>query len=275
MLKYHVNPATGNPGLCAATVSCPFGDLENDHYTSREAAQNAYEKSQDTFTKPKPAKKPVSFVMGTNQAVAVPAVMAADVASVTQLGSRGTMALIFRVTDHQGRSGELQAVRGETAGTFRARPGFGLGDRDFDELFSRDQANTFAAHLQRRTFVGHPEIDQDPATPGSVSSRAFRELISSMARDNYDLADRTVTVDELNGQVIVDAAARDDGIYLRASEPTLSNPGLTTAELSKKLTGVRGKVPVSISSGAWDNPTPVTFGRINPAGGVELSTKTN
>lgn len=275
MLKYHVNPATGNPGLCAAAVSCPFGDLENDHYTSREAAQNAYEKSQETFTKPKPVKKPVSFVMGTNQAVAVPAVMAADVASITQLGSRGSMALILRVTDHQGRSGELQVVPGETAGTFRARSGFGLGDQNFNELFSRDQANTFAAHLERRTFVGHPEIDEDPVTPGSVSSRAFRELIGSMASDNYDLADRPVTVDELEGQVIVEAAARDDGIYLRAAEPTLSTPGLTTTELSEKLRGVRGKVPVSISSGAWDNPTPVAFGRINPAGGVELSTKTN
>ena len=45
MPKYHVNPATGNPGVCRAQKNCPFGG-EADHYSTREEAREAYEKSQ-------------------------------------------------------------------------------------------------------------------------------------------------------------------------------------------------------------------------------------
>lgn len=43
MAKYHVNPDTGEVGACRARVRCPFGDLEEDHYPSREDATKAYE----------------------------------------------------------------------------------------------------------------------------------------------------------------------------------------------------------------------------------------
>lgn len=46
MARYHVNPKTGNPGLCAAKQSCPFGSLDSDHYDSSIEAREAYEKSQ-------------------------------------------------------------------------------------------------------------------------------------------------------------------------------------------------------------------------------------
>lgn len=42
MTKFHVN-AKGEPGVCKALVSCPFGDLEADHYDSKEGARKAYE----------------------------------------------------------------------------------------------------------------------------------------------------------------------------------------------------------------------------------------
>lgn len=42
---YHINPKTGNPGVCRAKRSCPFGDLETEHYDSKEAAAAAYEKA--------------------------------------------------------------------------------------------------------------------------------------------------------------------------------------------------------------------------------------
>lgn len=45
MSMYHVNPATGNPGLCKATKACPFGGPE-DHFTSKEAAQKTFEDKQ-------------------------------------------------------------------------------------------------------------------------------------------------------------------------------------------------------------------------------------
>jgi hypothetical protein len=43
MARYHVNPQTGNPGICKATQSCPFGDLTKDHFPSREKASRSYE----------------------------------------------------------------------------------------------------------------------------------------------------------------------------------------------------------------------------------------
>ena len=50
MKKYHINPETGSPGVCQATGACPFGDLEKDHYSTRESARAAYEnKSQVNF----------------------------------------------------------------------------------------------------------------------------------------------------------------------------------------------------------------------------------
>lgn len=42
MDKYHINPETGNPGLCSAKVKCPFGG-DDVHYFSKEAAQKAFE----------------------------------------------------------------------------------------------------------------------------------------------------------------------------------------------------------------------------------------
>lgn len=43
MSRYHINPQTGVPGPCRATKSCPFGDLEADHYPSVAAAQAGFE----------------------------------------------------------------------------------------------------------------------------------------------------------------------------------------------------------------------------------------
>ena len=50
MAKYHINPKTGNPGVCRAVNSCPFGDLNSDHYPSAEAARSAYETYQYSLT---------------------------------------------------------------------------------------------------------------------------------------------------------------------------------------------------------------------------------
>lgn len=43
MPRYHVSPRTGNAVVCKAKVRCPFGDLQRDHYSSREEALAAYE----------------------------------------------------------------------------------------------------------------------------------------------------------------------------------------------------------------------------------------
>lgn len=46
MGKYHVN-GKGEPGLCKAQFSCPFGGIQ-DHYDSPEVARAAFEVSMTT-----------------------------------------------------------------------------------------------------------------------------------------------------------------------------------------------------------------------------------
>jgi hypothetical protein len=43
MARYHINPKTGNPGVCHAKNKCPFGDIQSDHYDSKEGARKGYE----------------------------------------------------------------------------------------------------------------------------------------------------------------------------------------------------------------------------------------
>jgi septal ring factor EnvC (AmiA/AmiB activator) len=50
-VKYHINPETGNPGVCKAKHKCKFGDMESDHYSSKEEARDAYEKVQEKESK--------------------------------------------------------------------------------------------------------------------------------------------------------------------------------------------------------------------------------
>lgn len=46
-MKYHIN-ARGEAGPCSAEKACPFGELEEDHYSSPEAARQAYEEKHKT-----------------------------------------------------------------------------------------------------------------------------------------------------------------------------------------------------------------------------------
>jgi hypothetical protein len=41
--KYHVNPKTGQPGVCHAKERCPFAS-DREHYRTQEAATDAYER---------------------------------------------------------------------------------------------------------------------------------------------------------------------------------------------------------------------------------------
>lgn len=51
-MKYHVNPTNGEVGLCRAVKSCPFGDMVEEHYPTRTAAQEAYETAMKAHTLP-------------------------------------------------------------------------------------------------------------------------------------------------------------------------------------------------------------------------------
>jgi hypothetical protein len=49
MSKYHVNPKTGNPGLCTAKNQCPFGD-SSEHFDSKAEARQSYSNSMEATT---------------------------------------------------------------------------------------------------------------------------------------------------------------------------------------------------------------------------------
>lgn len=52
-MRYHVN-SKGEAGVCRAKKTCPFGDLESDHYSSPEEARQAYEQEMAQATFPRP-----------------------------------------------------------------------------------------------------------------------------------------------------------------------------------------------------------------------------
>jgi hypothetical protein len=71
MPKYHINPTTGNTGVCHAKKSCPFGDMESDHYPSKEAARLGYEKQNATVTTPSPIVYPRGIPLSNAQKQAI------------------------------------------------------------------------------------------------------------------------------------------------------------------------------------------------------------
>lgn len=70
MPRYHLNKQ-GNPGTCEATIKCPFGDINDEHWSSKEEARAAYEErsSQGTMPKVKRSKAALSKVVRENKKV--------------------------------------------------------------------------------------------------------------------------------------------------------------------------------------------------------------
>lgn len=60
MTRFHVNPQTGNAGPCKAEKSCPFGDLKDDHYATRDEASKAFEAHMEE-EKAKPKKTYLTY----------------------------------------------------------------------------------------------------------------------------------------------------------------------------------------------------------------------
>lgn len=63
MAKYHIN-AKGEPGLCKARTSCPFGDFKTEHYSSADEAREAYETFAHEYFIAKDRKKDVAKGQG-------------------------------------------------------------------------------------------------------------------------------------------------------------------------------------------------------------------
>ena len=59
--KFHIKP-DGSPGVCHARISCPYGDLESEHYESLSEARRNFELKNLKFT----FLKDEPFVDGAN-----------------------------------------------------------------------------------------------------------------------------------------------------------------------------------------------------------------
>lgn len=58
MTKYHINPTTGNPGICRAEAGkCPHG-ANAPHFNSKEEAREAFEKQQGAQSAPAATRQP-------------------------------------------------------------------------------------------------------------------------------------------------------------------------------------------------------------------------
>ena len=56
MPKYHIVPTTGNPGVCKAQYSCPFGDMTSDHFDNKADARKHYEENMENYVHLEPGK---------------------------------------------------------------------------------------------------------------------------------------------------------------------------------------------------------------------------
>lgn len=50
--RYHISPRTGAPAYCTAKERCPFGDMEKDHFSTKEEARAAYEERMSSKSLP-------------------------------------------------------------------------------------------------------------------------------------------------------------------------------------------------------------------------------
>ena len=78
MAKYHINPETGNPGLCKADPSnpkssgCRFGESEESHYPSKAAAAQAYEEKMEAIEARNAARDPQGLTDSLEQRLVRP-----------------------------------------------------------------------------------------------------------------------------------------------------------------------------------------------------------
>jgi hypothetical protein len=261
MAGYHINPTTGEPGLCKAKVSCPFGDLEDDHYTSREAAAAAYEKTMATFA------STVKSVNGTDQDVEVPKELKPLVSAVIK--NSGNVMEIF---DHSGKQAELIVTR-YTDGGVRA-----LYGEDFDETFGGEKAKQFANALAHPRLIGHPIVRPDKLSPDAVSVGSLQQITNFEATAEYSFDDAIVLFEEDDEVLhITGVEATAQGAVLLLSEPSEATTPFIVAELSSeiskvasKLSSPTGELPVSLRSALGGTYSPLTLAEIMPARGLVL-----
>lgn len=122
MQRFHVNPVSGNPGICKAVYECPFGDKETAHFDSEDEARKFFEESQETFA-PVSKKRDRVFRIGSLEA---PELHFEDLANLvkqfdqtTPEGRQGRAGALFASPDMQSH---MRWVKGANFGSYRDSP---------------------------------------------------------------------------------------------------------------------------------------------------------
>jgi len=109
MSKYHVNPETGNPGVCKAEKQCRFGGAA-EHFSSPEAARSGYEKAMTTSDVPLSKRLAKGAVPKTKEAPKYEAVK-----------SDGTRGFSVTISGKLGGGTETRTIYAKTASEARKK----------------------------------------------------------------------------------------------------------------------------------------------------------
>lgn len=198
-MKFHINPATGEPGKCSAeNGGCPFGG-EDNHYTSKEAARAAFEKSNETFSMS--LKEMNAQAKDTSDAAMIKRLIAA--------GSDRTLGNLVKNPNLQ--TADAEAILGKTANpVIRAALYMnknldlkfdGVTPDDFEEIAYRQNprdtdplyypTNSVIARMAKDSFVTEEHFDR-LSFSNRLQNNVKKGLPSILAQDNQIPAARTV-----------------------------------------------------------------------------------
>jgi len=183
MAKYHINPATGNPGVCrvdrskpsAPVRGCPFGD-DDKHYGSAEEARTAYEASMENEATPVATKPVDKKTLRLQAKTAVPTDQSFDKVNPFSW-NEGTSAQLELI---QGLSKEEQLAEGWT--DERGNIGGGKWHSYFNSAMraskKEGELNTarYAAALEND--ASDPRSISDVVASGSVDENSPRTRLS-------------------------------------------------------------------------------------------------
>lgn len=143
MSKYHVNPKTGNAGPCSAEIgNCPFGGEEN-HYTSREGAQVAYEMAQASNTLPDGLREMNSKAKYVKDPKEIDGLIAS--------GSERTLGILSQNTNLTLEQQNAILDRA-TSAHVRASIFLSKKDDDYSKMRPEDAEDAFARRAKGRTY---------------------------------------------------------------------------------------------------------------------------
>jgi hypothetical protein len=194
MARYHINPATGNPGACsAAEGNCPFKGAEGEestHYPSASAAREGYEQQQGAFAG-------LTKVERTDEEVPVESPIMVGTFTVDRTFPASAWAAYQEKWEQQGLaevSDRLVALRDTEPGTAEYVKAFG----DFESAYEVAAEKNLDAYM-----TAIPELIQRKYAFQRVhDGREGAEAVSRAAYAYLDAYAASVSVNERNSSFL-------------------------------------------------------------------------